>query len=80
MALSHKMNVEGSSNQRVSEQRPEETEDHLDVWGKIFQAEGSASQRAQRVGHVRDTEDNSGEAILSRTKGVRGVPILVQRN
>lgn len=43
MSLLHKMNRGGNSNQMLPEQRPKENEGHLDVWGKDFQADRSAS-------------------------------------
>lgn len=72
MALLHKMNGEGNSNQIVSEQRPEESEGCLDVREKLFQAEGSAGQvrdQPLRAGHARNTQDNSRKAILSGNEG-----------
>ena len=72
MALLHKMNGEGNSNQIVSEQGPEESEGHLDVWEKIFQAEGAAGQvrdQPLRRGRARNTQDDSRKVILSGNEG-----------
>lgn len=52
------MNREGNSNQMVSEQRSEESEYHLDVWGKTFNIEGSVSQNSLKGEHARCTQDN----------------------